>query len=281
MTFIDRPYHDVDHIRSQGYYGYAPKMDWEGIGNGIHNPGVSHYLKGAPHLYSQLQIPEEYQFLWVVSRGPVSHGCVRMAVGHLWEVRHVFPASPARMKELLYFGNQSADYDVFDIDGDGKPEVMGSDYFIAYSVQGASGDARRKGKNFSLADGNRTDFYANLYGGEGQFIEQEGIYLFKDPYVSYFRKTDAEDKRGAVISRPLRGSFALYEQPYEKDKVQIYRLPTAFQKQLGIKDNNKSTGKQMVRVLGRVSACGPYKGDWSYCYENQFEEEFERLIGQL
>jgi hypothetical protein len=204
-----------------------------------------------------------------------------MSVGHLWEVRHIFPASPERMKEVLYFGNRSADYDVFDIDGNGTPEVMGSQYYIAYSVQGASGDARRKGKNFSLANTSKTDFYTNLYGEKGQFKRDGDTYAFANPYVSHFRKADAEDKRGAVISRPLQGSFTLFEQPYEKDKVQIYRLPTKFQKQLSIKDNTKSTGKQMVRVLGRVSACGPLKGNWSYCYEDQFDQEFEALSGQL
>ncbi len=281
MTFLARPYHDVDHIRSQGYYGYAPKMDWQGIGNGIHNPGVSHYLPGARHLYGELDVPEDYQFVWVVSRGPVSHGCVRMAVGHLWEVRHIFPASPERMKQVLYFGNRSADYDVFDIDGDGTPEVMGSQYFIAYSVQGASGDARRKGKNFALADVTKADFYENLYGEKGQYASDGDTYTFSNPYVSHFRKTNAEDKQGAVISRSLQGSFRLYEQAYEKDKVQVYHLPPGFQKELSIKDNNKSTGKQMVRVLGRISACGPFRDEWSYCYEDQFDEEFEALMGQL
>ncbi len=169
MTFLDRPYHDVDHIRSQGYYGYAPKMDWQGIGNGIHNPGVSHWLAGGKNLYDEIGVPEDYKFLWVVSRGPVSHGCVRMSVGHLWETRHVFPTDNERMKEVLYFGNHSADYDVFDIDGDGTPEVMGSDYLVAYSVQGASGDARRKGKMFSLAGVTKSDFYGNLYGEKGQY----------------------------------------------------------------------------------------------------------------
>jgi hypothetical protein len=158
---------------------------------------------------------------------------------------------------------------------------MGSEYYIAYSVQGASGDAKRKGKDFSLANATKSDFYENLYGEKGQFTQDGDTYTFAKPYVSHFRKTDAEDKRGAVISRPLQGSFTLYEQPYEKDKVQFYLLPSAFQKQLSIKDNNKSTGKQMVRVLGRVNACGPFKSDWSYCYEDQFDEEFETLTGQL
>ncbi len=281
MTFLERRYHDVDHIRSQPYYGYAPKMDWQAIGNGIHNPGVSHYLAGARNLYEELDIPEEYQFLWVVSRGPVSHGCVRMSVGHLWEVRQIFPASPERLKEVLYFGNRSADYDVFDIDGNGTPEVMGSQYYLAYSVQGASGDARRKGKNFTLANVTKEDFFRNLYGEKGQYERHGEDYVFPNPYVSHFRKTNETDKQGAVISRSLPGSFKLYEQPYEKDKVQIYRLPPTFQKQLSIKDNFKSTGKQMVRVFGRISACGPFGNEWSNCYEQQFDEEFEALSAQL
>ena len=281
MTFIDRPYHDVDHIRSQGYYGYAPKMDWQGIGNGIHNPGVSHWLPGGKNLYTEINVPEEYTFLWVVSRGPVSHGCVRMSTGHLWETRHVFPSDPERMKQVLYFGNRSDDYDVFDIDADGTPEVMGTDYLIAYSVQGASGDARRKGKMFTMAGVTKDDFYQNLYGAKGQYTHSGDGYVFDNPKVSHFRKTDADDKKGAVISRPLDGSFKLYEQAYERDKAQIYRLPPEFQKQLSIRDNTKSTGKQMVRVLGRINACGPFKGEWSYCYEDQFEQEFETLTGQL
>ena len=281
MTFLDRPYHDVDHIRKEGYYGYAPKMDWQGIGNGFHNPGVSHHLPGMKHLYAELDIPEKYQFLWVVSRGPVSHGCIRLSVGHVWENRHVFPASPARLKEMLYFGNHSADYDVFDIDGNGEAEVMGTQYYIAYSVKGKSGDSRRKGKNFSVADINKNEFYANLYGSRDQFVLEGDSYIFPNPYVSYFRKTEADDKQGAVISSQLTGTYTLYEQPYEKDKVQTYRLPPKFQKQLSIKDNNKSVGKQMIRVFGRASGCGPFKSEWSLCYEDQFDQEFQALIGQL
>ena len=149
---------------------------------------------------------------------------------------------------MLYFGNHSADYDVFDIDGNGEAQVMGTQYYIAYSVKGKSGDSRRKGKNFSVADINKNEFYANLYGSLDQFVLVGDTYKFPDPYISYFRKTDAGDKQGAVISRQLEGSFVLYEQPYEKDKVQTYKLPAKFQKQLSIRDNNKSVGKQMVRI---------------------------------
>ena len=79
----------------------------------------------------------------------------------------------------------------------------------------------------------------------------------------------------------MEGSFTLYEQAYEKDKAQVYLPPGKYQRQLSIKNNNKSSGKQMVRVLGRITACGPFKDEWSYCYEPAFDQEFEALTSLL
>jgi len=277
-TFMDRPYHDVDHIRTEGYYGYAPKMDWQDIGNGVHNPGVSHWLPGMKHLYEQLGIPPEYQFMWVISRGSVSHGCVRFAPGHLWETRHIFPSNPETMKQLLYRGNYSEDYDLFDIDADGTLEVVGSEYFIAYSLKGASGDSRRKGKSFSADDYTRDDFYTHLYGEKGQFERDGDRYTFTNPHITYFRKISPEKSTGKPISRRLEGTYVLHESPYEKDKAQIYHLPSKFKSQLSIKDDHQSTGKQIIRVFGRISGCGPFKSEWSGCYEDEFDREFEQLM---
>ena len=281
MTFIARRYHDVDHIRSEGYYGYAPKMDWQPIGNGVHNPGVSHHLPGMKHLYEQVGIGPDYQFLWVVSRGPVSSGCIRASQGHLWEIRHIFPADTERMNDVLYFGNASEDYDVFDIDADGTPEVVGSDYVVAYSLRGASGDAKRRGKGFSLADASKEDFYTHLYGEVGQFEREGDSYWFTTPYVTHFRREAAGDREGSTISRPLKGRYQLWEQPYERDKVQIYHLNAKYRPDLEIRDNTKSTGKQMVRIFGRVSGCGPFADEWDACYEDEFDGELAALLEML
>ena len=121
-------------------------------------------------------------------------------------MRHIFPASNAKLKEALYFGNHSADYDVFDIDGNGTLEVMGSDYQVAYSLQGPSGDSKRKGKNFSLSGITKSEFYQHLYGEKGQFTQDGDVYKFQNPYVSHFRKTEADDKRGP-FSRLIGGGM--------------------------------------------------------------------------
>ena len=68
---------------------------------------------------------------------------------------------------------------------------------------------------------------------------------------------------------------------FVKDKKQTYKLPAKFQKQLSIKDNKKSVSKQIIRVFGRISACGPFKAGWSHCYADQFDQEFQALLGEL
>lgn len=279
MNFIDRPYHDMDHIRREAYYGWAPKMDWQGIGNGIHNAAVSHVLSVMPHLYDQLDIDRNYKVLWAVSRGPVSSGCIRAAAGHVWEIREIFPANKDALTNLTYYGNKSADYDLFDIDGDGELEVMGTDYIIAYSLKGPSGDAKRRGKSFNLDKVTKDGFYALLYGSN-QFTKQvDGTYVFSNPYTTYF------DGLGDGVSRPfsrqLIGDFVLYEQAYEKDKVQTYSMNRKHRDSLAVRNNFASVGKQMVRILGRISACGPFAAEMPNCYEAEFDAEFNSLLGKL
>ena len=79
----------------------------------------------------------------------------------------------------------------------------------------------------------------------------------------------------------MKGSFPLYEQAYEKDKVQIYHLTPKYKGTLSMKDNHKSVGKQMTRFPGRISGCGPFKSEWSYCYEDGFDQEFKALLEKL
>ncbi len=118
----------------------------------------------------------------------------------------------------------------------------------------------------------------HLYGEKGQFERDGDRYTFTNPHITYFRKIDEERSTGKPISRRLEGTYVLHEVPYEKDKAQIYHLPAKFKSQLSIKDDYKSTGKQIIRVFGRISGCGPFKSEWSRCYEDEFDREFEQLM---
>ena len=136
--------------------------------------------------------------------------------------------------------------------------------------------------SFSMEGAEKLEFYELLYGKKGPQFEREGdTYWFPEPYVSYFRKERADDREGRVFSRRLEGRFALHEEPYERDKVQVYHLNAKYRRDLSIRDNTRSTGKQMVRVFGRVHGCGPFAAEWSACYESAFDSELAALLGKL
>jgi hypothetical protein len=77
---------------------------------------------------------DKYDYLWLLSRGPMSHGCTHVNAGHIAELRQVLPSEPEGMGEVDAFINKSHLFDVFDIDGDLEPEVMGVRYFVAYTL---------------------------------------------------------------------------------------------------------------------------------------------------
>lgn len=262
-SFIERPgRYDVDHIRNEPYYGFAPKMDFEAIGNGFHNPAVRFW--GPSKATKQaLGIQNNHDTLWAVKRGDVSHGCLRLALGHLWEMRQIFPVESKKMSQIYFFGNQAQDFDVFDIDGDGKLEVMGVQYFISYGLKGTDDATRREGANLQINGDKQREFYEDLYGVRGSVFTNEGGRIsFHNPKVSMQSYLDYQ-KKGVAIRMTLNGDYPLYEQAYERDKVQFYALP--------------GMNKDMIRLMGRVRACSPYSNP-NTCGQASFESEAKGFI---
>lgn len=277
MNFISRPTHDVDHIRNESYYGYIPKMDYTATGNGIHNPAVRTSLKNSVYksLYEDLTIPVKDNTLWIVSRGGVSHGCTRMAAGHVLEVRDIFPSNSQRMEKVKYFGNVSEDYDLFDIAGNGQIQVMGVQYFLAYDIAADSGEGYREGAGLIPSSLNRDAFYQQLYG-QKQFRADNNSYIFVNPYFSQF-VMEKSDIRGKAFSLQMKGEFSLYEQAYEQDKMQFFSMSSTQMSSLSEGNDYKSIGKQLVRLFGRASGCGPFKKEFALCNEDQFDQEVLKL----
>ncbi|MBX3041464.1 MAG: hypothetical protein KF789_12220 [Bdellovibrionaceae bacterium] len=263
--FLNYAGRDVDNIRNEPYYGFAPKMDFEGIGNGFHNPAVRFYGVGKD-AKEAFGIQSSHNTLWAVKRGGVSHGCLRLPLGHVWELRQILPVENSKMTKVMFFGNNSQDFDLYDINGDGKPEVMGVQYMISYGMQGAGGLARREGANLEINADRKADFYRNLYGSKNVFRQEGTQFVFSNPKTSLPSHLDFKKK--SVSTRiTLAGDYPLYEQSYEKDKVQFYSLGSSMTAQ----------NKLIVRLMGRIKGCAP-KSDKTVCGENAFDQEAKGLL---
>jgi hypothetical protein len=277
FQFLSRSYADFDNIREEPYYGWIPKMDYEGIGNGFHNPGVRNWPSKA--VRAALNIPASHETLWAVMRGGVSHGCSRLASGHAWEMRNILPNENKVATQVNTFMQDPRDFDVYDIDGDGKPEVMGVKYTISYGTQAASGLANREGKDLDIAERGKAKFYASLYGENSVFtIDANGTYQFSNPGVSVPSYLDLL-KRGMKTRMVVNGTIPLYEQDYERDKIQLYMVSTDVAG-LEVKADNSPISKRIVRLMGRIRGCSPFS-DKEACGEAAFDRESSSIIQQV
>src|SRR6185436_21110724 len=115
-------------------YQYAGGITY----NAFHNAGVRCQLNSTPFLPSQWRkvagerSGKPYENLWIVGRGPTSHGCTRLPSGHMSELRHIVPSGSSALEQVATFRDLAQCYDVFDLAGSAKPEVMGVQYYLAY-----------------------------------------------------------------------------------------------------------------------------------------------------
>lgn len=272
-SFVSRGSTMVDNIREEPYYGWIPKMDYEAAGNGFHNPAVR-FWGPSKEVKSQLGIPAHHDILWSVKRGPVSHGCSRLASGHAWELRHLFPSADAAMTKVQFFGSDSRDFDVFDVNGDGRPEVMGVEYLISYSLRGADDIGQREGTDLEIGTAHKFAFYGRLYGEKDVFrLATDGTFRFLSPTVSLPSFADRKLKR-ITARETLAGEYPLYEQSYERDKLQLY-LPITT---AGLTERGQSPlSKRIVRLMGRVRGCAP-SADREACGEAGFDREAAQIF---
>ena len=210
----------VDHIPDVEVYGFLPWIPYMHVGPRLHNsfhtlwwrmdPGKTDFLPDEIATSERAQKNgKPYKYLWLLSRGPMSHGCTHVNAGHISELREVLPAEPELMDDVDVFINKSHLFDVFDIDGDLAPEVMGVRYFIAYSLS-------QKRPHKLRAPTERRAYYDWLYGGELRYHE-DGKGWFEDIRDAHFMDRKAVDGR-------RYGPIDLYEAPYEREKLQFYKM---------------------------------------------------------
>lgn len=227
----------VDHIPDIACYGYLPWIPYMHVGERLHNS--FHTLWFNIDTRTNGFIPKEwknttrdsragrpYPHLWLLSRGPMSHGCTHVNAGHISELRQVLPSSEALLGKVVTFRNRSDQFDVFDIDGDGQLEVMGVKYFYAYSLKGKKPHQMR-------APSDRKSFYKWLYQNGYHYAPDGRVVFEKAPTSKFIGKRAV---RGKVYK-----NIPLYEAAYEPETIQFY----------------KPTSIPFVRELRRVSAAYP------------------------
>lgn len=256
---------EVDNIRNEPYYGFAPKMDYQDIGNGFHNPAVR-FWDPSKAVKQALGLNPGHNTYWAVKRGGVSHGCLRFSIGGVWEFRQIIPVENSKMTQVSFFGSRAQDFDLYDIDGSGELKVMGTEYFISYGLQGADNTARREGKGLEINADKKHAFYTDLYGAKNVFtLNEKQEYIFASPRISLPSYLDF--KKASVSTRlQIPGQYKLYEQAYEKDKVQMYAI-----------GEMTPQNKLIVRLMGRVRGCAPTSNKQE-CGEAAFNQELKSLV---
>ncbi|MBW2289482.1 MAG: hypothetical protein JRG90_16875 [Deltaproteobacteria bacterium] len=208
-----------DHIPTKANYSYSPWLPYMHVGKTMHNSFHTLWWRMEPEQTAFL--PSQWtendprrktgpsRYLWLLSRGPMSHGCTHVNVGHIAELRQLLPPEVAKLYEVDVFLNRSYNYDVFDIDGDMTPEVMGVEYFIAFSLK------QKKAHKLRVRNERRA-FYQWLYGSELRYHDDGSAWF---PEVQDGRFVERTAKRGANYQ-----GLDLYEAAYEPEKIQFYRL---------------------------------------------------------
>lgn len=229
----------IDHIPTDLSYSYSPWIPYIHIGTRMHDALHTLFWKMKPAEASFLPASwraakdpdgKTYEYLWLLSRGPMSHGCTHVNVGHQAELRQMLPAEEEKLGEVDLFLDRSEHYDVFDIDGNGAPEVMGVRYWIAFSLGKGDRPQALRVRN------ERCEYYDWLYAGD-LACRPGGVSTFASIRAGAF------DGRKAVEGREYR-DIALYEGAYEPERVQFYR----------------AVDIPFSRELRRVGASRPFPG---------------------
>jgi hypothetical protein len=233
----------VDYLSPNPGYGFITMLPYEHAGgivyNAFHNAGVRCGLGETPFLPSawrkvmgERNPTKPYQNLWIVSRGPTSHGCTRLPSGHMSELRQILPSSSEVLEKVDTFRNLPQCHDVFDIQGDGSPEVMGVQYYLAYK-------SREHTPIKSYVTNRRDPYYRWLYGDNINLGEVGHVTLKNVPICRFIGKKKA-------VEADTRTNMPLYEAKFTPESIQFYTVkPVAF---------DSTPGFELNRELRKVGA---------------------------
>jgi hypothetical protein len=211
----------VDYLSPNPGYGFITMFPYEFAGgiayNAFHNAGVRCQLNSTPFLPGQWRkVPSErdsskdYQNLWIASRAPTSHGCTRLGSGHMSEFRQLMPTSSDDLVKVPTYRNEPFCYDVFDFNAEGKPQVMGVQYYLAF---------RSTNDHVPIATyvtNKREPFYRWLYGDNVNLGPVGSATLKSVPVCKFVGRKAVE---GQTFS-----NVPLFEAKWTPETIQFYDI---------------------------------------------------------
>lgn len=148
------------------------------------------------------------------------------------ELRDALPSTSEGMEGIPNFRNKPQCFDIFDIDGDGKAEVMGVQYYLAF--RGVKHTPKA-----SYAPNDRKGFYEWLYKDNIAY-KDDGSAVIKEVPVCRFTGLKKAEEVAVLKDIPL------YEAPYARESIQFYLTkPVNF---------DTKPGFELNRELRRVGA---------------------------
>lgn len=231
----------VDYLSPNPGYGFITMLPYQHAGgityNAFHNAGVRCALSSTPFLPGSWRTARSerdgkpYQNLWIISRAPTSHGCTRLASGHMSELRQIVPPESEALRGLVTYRNRPECYDVFDVNGDGAPEVMGVQYYLAFR-------SNEHTPVKAYVANRREPFYRWLYGDNVVLAEVGHTRIREIPVCRFVG-------RKAEVAETMR-DLPLYEPEFAPEPIQFYRIRSvAF---------DSPTGFELNRELRKVGA---------------------------
>ena len=210
----------ADHIPEISIYSWFPWLPYMHVGDKLHNSFHTLWWRmehaKTSFLPEELRKPQiksregkEYRYLWLLSRGPMSHGCTHVNGGHILELRQLLPASEKEMYDVAFYLNKSCLFDVFDINGDLEPEVMGVRYYVAYTLK-----EKKPGKLRAAME--RRPYYKWLYGG---------ILKYDVAGRGYFENIrDGRFVEKLAVAGQKFKKISLYEAEMEPFRLQFFKM---------------------------------------------------------
>src|SRR6185369_14705932 len=128
------------------------------------------------------------------------------------------------LTQVKTYRNLSGCYDVFDIDGDGKDEVMGVQDYLAYKSN------EHTPVRASVAN-KREPFYRWLYGDNVELGAVGHARIKSVPVCRFIGKKATE--------RATRTDLPLYEAAYAPEPIQFFRTKVAFDSAPGFELNRE------------------------------------------